>query len=212
MPSVNKKQATLMAMAAHNPAFAKKKGISRGVAREFNRADKRTGILRKGQGGSLRAGMEAQTNFGQGRGNSMFSKMPLMGHAMSGTQLGQADALIGQSAQRFADGGSVKKSSSAKPAKPQMSAKERKEVRALIERGKSEAVASLRAARSMLLEKAPAPAEDVDSSLAELRARLAKKSDSGNGLAKLYEQLETVTDPKEMMKLVDLLSQTDITE
>ena len=27
MPSVNKPQATLMAMAAHNPAFAKKRGI-----------------------------------------------------------------------------------------------------------------------------------------------------------------------------------------
>jgi len=36
-----------MAAAAHNPAFAKKVGIPPGVAKEFNRADVRTGILRK---------------------------------------------------------------------------------------------------------------------------------------------------------------------
>lgn len=36
-----------MAAAAHNPKFAKKVGVPRGVAREFNQADKGTGILRK---------------------------------------------------------------------------------------------------------------------------------------------------------------------
>jgi hypothetical protein len=36
-----------MAAAAHNPSFAKKMGIPQGVAKEFNRADARTGILRK---------------------------------------------------------------------------------------------------------------------------------------------------------------------
>ena len=36
-----------MAAAAHTPAFAKKAGIPRTVAREFNQADKGTGILRK---------------------------------------------------------------------------------------------------------------------------------------------------------------------
>jgi hypothetical protein len=36
-----------MAASAHNPAFAKKMGIPVGVAKEFNQADKRTGILRK---------------------------------------------------------------------------------------------------------------------------------------------------------------------
>lgn len=40
MPSKSKKQARLMAAAAHNPAFAKKVGVPRGVAREFNQADK----------------------------------------------------------------------------------------------------------------------------------------------------------------------------
>lgn len=47
MPSKSPKQARLMAAAAHNPAFAKKAGIPRTVAREFNQADKGTGILRK---------------------------------------------------------------------------------------------------------------------------------------------------------------------
>jgi hypothetical protein len=40
MPSTSKKQARLMAAAAHNPAFAKKVGIPVSVAKEFNQADK----------------------------------------------------------------------------------------------------------------------------------------------------------------------------
>ena len=36
-----------MAAAAHNPAFAKKMGIPRGVAKEFNKADTGTGILKR---------------------------------------------------------------------------------------------------------------------------------------------------------------------
>lgn len=40
MPSTSKKQRNFMAAAAHNPAFAKKVGISQKVAKEFNAADK----------------------------------------------------------------------------------------------------------------------------------------------------------------------------
>jgi hypothetical protein len=40
MPSTSKKQRNFMAAAAHNPAFAKKAGISTKVAKEFNQADK----------------------------------------------------------------------------------------------------------------------------------------------------------------------------
>jgi len=47
MPSRTKKQAKTMAAAAHNPAFAKKVGIPPSVARDFNRADQKTGILKK---------------------------------------------------------------------------------------------------------------------------------------------------------------------
>lgn len=47
MPSKNPKQARLMAGAAHDPAFAKKVGVPQGVAKEFNKADAKTGILRK---------------------------------------------------------------------------------------------------------------------------------------------------------------------
>jgi len=36
-----------MAAAAHNPDFAKKVGIPVAVAKEFNKADTKTGILRK---------------------------------------------------------------------------------------------------------------------------------------------------------------------
>lgn len=36
-----------MAAAAHNPKFAKKVGVPRGVAKEFNAADTRGGLRRK---------------------------------------------------------------------------------------------------------------------------------------------------------------------
>ena len=39
-----------MAAAAHDPKFAKKVGIPVSVAKEFNKADAKTGILRKNKG------------------------------------------------------------------------------------------------------------------------------------------------------------------
>jgi hypothetical protein len=36
-----------MAAAAHNPKFAKKVGVPQSVGKEFNKADAKTGILRK---------------------------------------------------------------------------------------------------------------------------------------------------------------------
>lgn len=47
MPSKSPAQARLMAAAAHNPKFAKKAGVPPGVAKEFNKADKGTGILKR---------------------------------------------------------------------------------------------------------------------------------------------------------------------
>lgn len=47
MPSKSPAQARMMAAAAHNPKFAKKVGVPRSVAKEFNKADAKTGILRK---------------------------------------------------------------------------------------------------------------------------------------------------------------------
>lgn len=47
MPSRTKRQARTMAAAAHNPAFAKKVGIPSSVAKDFNAADQKTGILKK---------------------------------------------------------------------------------------------------------------------------------------------------------------------
>jgi hypothetical protein len=46
MPSTSKKQARFMAAAAHDPKFAKRAGISQKVAREFNKSDAGTGILK----------------------------------------------------------------------------------------------------------------------------------------------------------------------
>jgi hypothetical protein len=47
MPSKSAPQARMMAGAAHNPKFAKRVGVPQGVAKEFNKADAKTGILRK---------------------------------------------------------------------------------------------------------------------------------------------------------------------
>jgi hypothetical protein len=47
MPSTSAKQARFMAMIAHDKGAAKRTGVPQSVAAEFNRADKRTGILRK---------------------------------------------------------------------------------------------------------------------------------------------------------------------
>lgn len=47
MPSKSGKQARFMAMVAHDPSAAKRVGVPQSVAKEFNQADKRTGILRK---------------------------------------------------------------------------------------------------------------------------------------------------------------------
>jgi len=47
MPSKSPAQARLMAAAAHNPKFAKRAGVPPGVAKEFNSADKGTGILKR---------------------------------------------------------------------------------------------------------------------------------------------------------------------
>ena len=49
MPSKSPAQARLMAAAAHNPKFAKKAGVPRSVAKEFNKADAKTSILKKGK-------------------------------------------------------------------------------------------------------------------------------------------------------------------
>lgn len=47
MPSKSAKQARFMAAVAHNPKFAKRVGVPVSVAKEFNKADAGTGILRK---------------------------------------------------------------------------------------------------------------------------------------------------------------------
>jgi hypothetical protein len=47
MPSKSPAQARMMAAAAHSADFAKKVGVPPVVAKEFNRADAKTGILKK---------------------------------------------------------------------------------------------------------------------------------------------------------------------
>jgi hypothetical protein len=71
MPSTSKKQRNFMAAAAHNPAFAKKVGISQKVAKEFNAADKGKKF---GTGGDVNYtyGGKGQINKQRTRGGSTF--------------------------------------------------------------------------------------------------------------------------------------------
>lgn len=62
MPSSTPKMARTMAGAAHNPAFAAKMGIPMNVAKEFNRTDAGTGILRRKKKTKPQTG--GQTNAG----------------------------------------------------------------------------------------------------------------------------------------------------
>jgi len=52
MPSTSPAQARLMAMVAHDPSKAKSTGVPVGVAKEFNAADKGTGMIRKKKKGA----------------------------------------------------------------------------------------------------------------------------------------------------------------
>jgi len=45
MPSKSPAQARMMAATAHDPKFAKKVGVSSGVAKEYNKADTGTKML-----------------------------------------------------------------------------------------------------------------------------------------------------------------------
>lgn len=47
MPSKSAKQARFMNIAAHSPEFAKKAGIPQSVAKEYNEADRRAGLIAK---------------------------------------------------------------------------------------------------------------------------------------------------------------------
>lgn len=47
MPSKTPKQARMMAAAAHDPKFAAKAGVPQSVAKDFNKADAGTGILKR---------------------------------------------------------------------------------------------------------------------------------------------------------------------
>ena len=49
MPSTTEKQARMMAGAAHDPKFAKKVGVPVSVAKDFNKADQKSGLLKRAE-------------------------------------------------------------------------------------------------------------------------------------------------------------------
>jgi hypothetical protein len=50
MPSKSTKQARFMAMLAHNPGMAEEAGVPMKVAKDFVKADKKSGMLKKAMG------------------------------------------------------------------------------------------------------------------------------------------------------------------
>lgn len=122
MPSVSHAQAALMAAAAHNPAFAKRAGVPQRVARDFNHADKGTGILRRAMGGPMpqgRGGSPLMLTFQdmfRSPAQSFFAQAPGPGQAMSAPsrairtdrKIARADRDLNRLTAKFAEGGSAK--------------------------------------------------------------------------------------------------------
>jgi hypothetical protein len=71
MPSTSKKQHNFMAAAAHNPAFAKKAGISMDVAKEFNQADKGKKFKK---GGTMKSDMKEDMQMDTVQDKAMIKK------------------------------------------------------------------------------------------------------------------------------------------
>lgn len=95
MPSTSKKQRNFMAAAAHNPAFAKKVGISQKVAKEFNAADK---------GKKFGVGGDVNYTFG---GKGQLNKQRTRGGSIYGYQKDVPDVNINKYAGKKA-GGSIR--------------------------------------------------------------------------------------------------------
>ena len=71
MPSTSKKQHNFMAAIAHNPAFAKKVGVSQAVGKDFNEADKSRKFK---QGGSMKSDMKEDMKMDKSQDKAMIKK------------------------------------------------------------------------------------------------------------------------------------------
>jgi hypothetical protein len=68
MPSVSKKQHNFMAAIAHNPAFAKKVGVSQSVGQDFTKADKGRTFRKGGEMKESKAMIAKEVNFFKKKG------------------------------------------------------------------------------------------------------------------------------------------------
>ena len=71
MPSTSKKQHNFMAAIAHNPAFAKKVGVSQAVGKDFNEADKGRKFK---QGGAMKSDMKEDMKMDKAQDKAMIKK------------------------------------------------------------------------------------------------------------------------------------------
>jgi len=146
MPSVSKKQHNLMAAVAHNPAFAKKVGISQSVGKDFTEADKGRKF---GSGGTTKAKINKQ--------NTRHGKMDLPFKALN--------KFAG-----MAEGGDVKKEMKAanifaKMGDKKLAAHERREAK-----GKEKDTPAIAKKEMSVLKKAKAPKDVMSYEKAEHKA------------------------------------------
>jgi CubicO group peptidase (beta-lactamase class C family) len=71
MPSTSKKQSIFMAAVAHNPAFAKKVGVSQSVGKDFNTADKGKKFK---EGGAMKSDAKEDTKMDKAQDKAMIKK------------------------------------------------------------------------------------------------------------------------------------------
>lgn len=71
MPSTSKKQSNFMAAVAHNPAFAKKVGVSQSVGKDFNEADKGRKFK---EGGAMKSDMKEDMKMDKSQDKAMIKK------------------------------------------------------------------------------------------------------------------------------------------
>ena len=71
MPSTSKKQSSFMAAVAHNPAFAKKVGVSQSVGKDFNTADKGKKFK---EGGAMKSDAKEDMKMDKSQDKAMIKK------------------------------------------------------------------------------------------------------------------------------------------
>jgi hypothetical protein len=103
MPSTSKKQHNFMEAVAHNPAFAKKAGVSQSVGQDFSKADKGKTFKQGGTMKESKAMVKKEVSFMKNKG----APKSMIKHE-------EAEAGMKKGGKAFAKGGGIKASAMGK--------------------------------------------------------------------------------------------------